>query len=219
MTFKYSFIFGALGALVAVCAPAAQGASRPENTITRAGVVAALEQSAGPKKGVEAAPITLVYFTDFQCGYCRKFVQDTLPKLTTEYVQKGLVQLVFRHLAILGPQSVQAGQAAACAQDQSRFWEYHDRLFAENGSPTAFAAANLKHIAEEVKIDPRTFGTCLEQNTHAQQVESETLLAQALGARGTPAFLINGQLAMGAYPFEAFQQALNGILKDKAPRQ
>ena len=215
MQLRYWIVTSALALLVLYGSVAwAAGTGRPE-AITRAGIIAALEQSAGPKKGSGGAPIVLVYFTDFQCGYCRKFAQETLPKLNSEYVQKGLAQLVFRNLAILGPPSVQAAQAAACAQDQGRFWDFHDRLFAGNSAPTAFTDASLKQVADELKLDQHAFTACYDGSTYAQKVESETLLAQALGARGTPAFLVNGQLAMGAYPFEAFQQVLDSVLKDK----
>jgi protein-disulfide isomerase len=192
----------------------AWGAGRGD-MITRDGILAALEQSAGPKKGNANASIVLVYFTDFQCGYCRKFAQETLPKIVAEYVERGLVRLVFRHLAILGAASVQASQAAACAEDQGRFWEYHDRLFSTNSSPLAFMGMHLKQQAEHLGLDPKAFAACVDGNTHAQQVETETMLARAVGATGTPAFLIKRQLALGAYPFEAFQQGLDKLLKEK----
>jgi protein-disulfide isomerase len=178
---------------------------------TREELIATLEKGPGPSKGGPDAPVTMVYFTDFQCGYCRKFVNETLPRIDEHYIRPGKVRLVFRHLAILGDASVQAARASACAFDQGKFWEYHDVLFA-NMAPLAFSAARLKRYAGDLRLNEKTFAACLDSKTFAERVEAETLIGRALGATGTPAFLINGQLLLGAYPFEAFQQGLDRML-------
>lgn len=183
---------------------------------TRADLVASLERGPGPSKGSEGAPVVMVYFTDFQCGYCRKFVQETLPKIEDQFVRTGKVRLVFRHLAILGEASTQAARAASCAFDQGKFWEYHNALFA-NTSPLAFSAARLKRHAADLQLDEKAFAGCLDDNGRAKRVETETLIGRALGATGTPAFLINGQLLLGAYPFEVFRQGLDHMLAQPAP--
>jgi protein-disulfide isomerase len=178
---------------------------------TRADIIAALERGPGPTKGLADAPVRMVYFTDFQCGYCRKFATETLPKIEEHFIRPGNVRFVFRHLAILGEASAQAARASSCAFDQGKFWEYHDALFART-SPLAFNTARLKQYAKEIRLDEQTFGACLDKQTHAKRVEAESLMGRALGATGTPAFLINGELVLGAHPFETFQQALDGIL-------
>jgi protein-disulfide isomerase len=178
---------------------------------SRAELIGALERGPGPSKGSADASVVLVYFTDFQCGYCRKFVQETLPKIDAQYIRTGKVRLVYRHMAILGEASVQAARAASCASDQGKFWEYHDALFA-NSSPLAFNAARLKRAAGELRLDEQAFATCLNSTAHGKQVETETLIGRALGATGTPAFLLNGQLVLGAYPFEVFQRGLDSLL-------
>lgn len=212
-----------VGLLWLVCAsvclawPARGWAGEPkEREWTRADLVAALENGPGPSKGAPDARVTMVYFTDFQCGYCRKFVKETLPKIDEHYIRSGKVRLVFRHLAILGDASVQAARASACAFDQGKFWEYHDVLFA-NMAPLAFTAARLKRYAGDLRLDEKAFATCLDNRTFAERVEAETVIGRALGATGSPAFLINGQLLLGAYPFEAFQQGLDRMLAS-APR-
>lgn len=187
-----------------------------EKQWTRADLVTALERGPGPSKGVQAAPVTMIYFTDFQCGYCGKFVRETLPRIEEHYIRPGKVRLVFRHLAILGEASVQAARASACAFDQGKFWEYHDALFANKG-PLAFSTARLKRYAGDLRLDEKAFVTCLDSQTFAERVDAETVIGRALGATGTPAFLINGQLLLGAFPFETFQQALDGMLAS-APR-
>jgi protein-disulfide isomerase len=183
---------------------------------TRADLVAALERGPGPSKGSADAPVVMVYFTDFQCGYCRKFVKETLPSIEDHYIRSDKVRLVFRHLAILGEASLQAARAASCAFDQGKFWEYHDTLFA-NTSPVAFNASRLKRYASDLQLDEKTFASCLDSKAHAKRVEAETLVGRTLGATGTPAFLINGQLLLGAYPFEVFRQGLDDMLGSGPP--
>jgi len=203
-----------LGALGGTTEMAMSG--EPRGTLSREELVAAVERAPGPSKGPEDAPVVLVEFSDFQCVYCRKFWQETLPRIEEHYVRSGKVRFLYRHLAILGEASVLAAQAAACAHDQGRFWEYHDGLFREN-SPLAFTTSRLKRYASQSGLDERAFTGCLDSGKHAERVEAETILGRALGANGTPAFLINGQLLIGAYPFEVFQQALDASLA--APRR
>ena len=212
------FTFVAVLSAAALLAWAECGrAGEPKDEWTRADLVAALERGPGPTKGSADAPVTMVYFTDFQCGYCRKFAHETLPKLEEHYIQSGKVRLVFRHLAILGEASVQAARASSCAFDQGKFWEYHDALFNKT-SPLAFNAARLKRHASELRLDDKAFAACFDNKAYAKRVEAETLIGRTLGATGTPAFLINGQLALGAYPFEAFQQGIDGMLASLPPK-
>jgi protein-disulfide isomerase len=202
-----------VGILLSPIGPAIGG--EPQATLSREEIVATVERGPGPSKGPEDAPVTLVEFSDFQCVYCRKFWQETLPRIDERYIQPGKVRFVYRHLAILGEASVLAAKAAACAHDQGKFWEYHDALF-RNSSPLGFTASRLKWHASRSGLDERTFTACLDSGKQAKRVKEETMQARALGANGTPSFLINGQLLIGAYPFEVFQQALDATLA--APR-
>jgi len=190
-------------------APAFGGGRAQE--LTQEEVVAALEHDSGSSKGAADAPVVMVDFSDFQCSYCAKFAKETLPRLEERYIRTGKLRLVFRHLAILGEASVTASLAAACAQDQGKFWEYHNTLFA-NRSALAFTSTRLKRYAADLPLDRTAFAACLDGKTHAGRVESEGLMGRALGMNGTPAFLINGQLAIGAYPFEVFQRGLDAML-------
>jgi len=187
------------------------GAAEQPAAWTEADVVAALKQPRGPQLGSPNAPLTLVEFSDFQCGYCRRFDAETLPKVNEQYIQPGKVRLIYRHLAFLGPASHTAAQAASCAHDQAKFWEYHDRLF-KRTSPVAFTVARLKVYAEELGLDARAFADCLDGRSYARQIETDTLLVRSLGITGTPAFLLNNHLLVGAYPFEMFRRALDEIL-------
>jgi len=186
-------------------------AAEGQGSVTRDDLIAAVERGPGPTKGPADAPVVMVEFSDFQCGYCRMFWRETLPKIEEQYIRARKVRFVYRHMALQGEASVLAAQAASCAHDQGKFWQYHDTLFSQ-GSPLAFTSARLKRYAAELRLDEKTFAACLDSGRHAERVEAETILGHALGANGTPAFLLNGQLVIGAYPFEVFQQGLDALL-------
>jgi protein-disulfide isomerase len=196
---------------ILLVAPQIVPAGEASREATRDELVVALEHGAGPSKGPANAPIVMVGFSDFQCSYCRKFWHETFPKIEAEYIRPGKVRFVYRHLAILGGPSLLAAQAATCANDQGKFWQYHEALFGDM-APFLLTASRLKQIATTLGLDRQSFDVCLDSRRYAERIEAETLLAHALGATGTPAFLINGQLLIGAYPFQAFQKQLDVLL-------
>lgn len=202
------------GLMVGALLVPARAAERRE-AVSRADLVSAVEQGPGPNKGSDSAPVVMVEFSDFQCVFCRKFWRETLPEIEKQYIRPGKVRLVYRHLAILGEASVQAAQAASCAHEQGKFWAYHDTLFG-NAAPLAFTSARLKRYAATLGLEQKEFIACLDSGKYAERVEAETTIGRALGATGTPTFLINGKLLIGAHPFETFQQILDGVLA--APR-
>ena len=161
----------------------------------------------GSMLGSPAAPVTVVEFSDFQCSFCKKFWTETLPKLKDTHIKKGQVRFIYRHFAILGKHSLQAGQGAECAGEQGRFWEYHDKLFSNQGG-LAFTNAKLKQYAQEVDLKIRPFTQCLESDRFVKKIDGETSVAAFLGARGTPTFFVNGRLLVGAQPFEVFRTAI-----------
>lgn len=211
---------GGLAVLWLASVPLANGpASGGEVQVTREVVVAAVEREPGPTKGRDDAPITIVEFSDFQCPFCRKFALETLPKLEAEYIDTGKVRFVYRHLIGLGAPSAQAAHGAECAREQGKFWPYHDLLFEQTGA-LAFMKGRLKGYARELGLDEKAFDACMASGRHQDRIRQETEVARYLGATGTPAFLINGQLLIGARPFETFKRALNAMLdaaEGKAP--
>jgi protein-disulfide isomerase len=133
------------------------------------------------------------------------------------YVKSGQVRVVFRNLPVHGEQARQAAEAALCASDQGKFWEYHDRLMESYylGNRTVFAPAGLKQVAADLGLDAAAFATCLDEGKYAQRVEEETAEARKLGATGTPTFFVNDTKIVGAQPFAAFQAAIEEALKAK----
>jgi protein-disulfide isomerase/protein-S-isoprenylcysteine O-methyltransferase Ste14 len=172
----------------------------------------------GPTLGNANAPVTIVEFSDFQCSFCRKFWADTLPKLKDTYIKQDKVRFIYRHFAILGKFSEQAAMAAECAGEQGKFWEYHDKLFANQGG-LAFTEPKLNQYAQELKVNVRTFGQCLDSGRYRQKVEGETAVAISLRARGTPTFFVNGRLMVGAQPFEAFQSIVEEELRKSTSKK
>ena len=197
--------------LLAMAALSAGALWAEEPGVTRGALVMAIERGPGPNKGRADAPLTVVEFSDFRCSFCRKFLKETLPRIEAEYIASGKVRFVYRHLVALGPPSARAAEAAECAREQGKFWPYHDLLF-ERAPSAAFSDATLKEYAEDLRLDRASFGTCLASGRHAERILGESTAARHLGASGTPTFLINGRLLIGAHPFETFKRVLDAEL-------
>jgi protein-disulfide isomerase len=161
-------------------------------------------------QGEANAPVTLVEFGDFNCGYCGRWTQETLPQIDEKYIQTGQVRMAYVHYPILGADSMTAAQATECAAEQDRFWDYHNLLYANQG--IGFTPTNLTNIAGELGLDTAAFEACLENFTDMTSLENDVRLAQIMGVRGTPAFLINGIPLAGAYPYEDFERIIEGVL-------
>lgn len=164
----------------------------------------------GPAKGAPDAKITMVEFSDFECPYCSRFA-PTLDQVMAKYGDR--VKLVFRHLPLPNhPQAPKAAEAAACAQDQGKFWEMHDSLFRNQG---ALGVEALKGRATELGLDAQAFATCLDSGAKAAVVAADAADARKAGIEGTPALFVNGRLIDGAAPFEQ----VAALIEDELKRQ
>jgi len=173
--------------------------------------------------GPDSAPVKIVEFSDYQCPFCKRFIDGTEPEVESEYVQKGLVQLEFCCFAITGGnappdenEATLAAEAAECANDQGRFWEYHYKLYAEQRGENqgTFAPERLKQFATDLGLDRSEFDVCLDSHKHIGLVEEKRNQATAAGAHGTPSFLINGKLVVGYQSFEKFRQHIEEALAE-----
>jgi protein-disulfide isomerase len=167
-----------------------------------------LSVGSGPILGSASAPVTIIEFSDFQCSFCKRFWADTLPKLKEAYIDQGKVRFIYRHFAILGKHSEQAAQAAECAAEQGKFWEYHDQLFKNQGG-LAFTETRLRQYARDIGLNVGTFGTCLETGRYKEKIERETTAAAYLGGRGTPFFIVNQRHLVGAQPYDVFRKVID----------
>ncbi len=153
-----------------------------------------------PLRGSEKAKVTIVKFEDYQCPYC-KTVQPTFNELLKRY--DGKIRVVHKDLPLdaIHPQARPAAEAARCAGEQGKFWDYHDRLYA-NGSK--FTVEEFKGAAKEVGLDVDGFEKCFASGKFKGAVQKDLLQGAQLGLTGTPAFFINGREISGAQPLEAF---------------
>ena len=164
--------------------------------------------------GNKNAAVTIIEFSDFQCPFCERFHQTVEPTLLKQYVDTGKVAFVYKHSAFLGQESVWAAQAAECAADQGKFWQFHDLLFAkQNGeNQGTFTKDKLIGFATDAGLDMTKFEPCLNNDETRARVQADTQEGQQAGVRGTPTFFINGQPLVGAQPLETFQAAIDKAL-------
>jgi protein-disulfide isomerase len=173
-------------------------------TISLAPPRMAVADAGRPARGPANAPIQIVEFSDFECPFCFR-ANPTIAQVMSTYGDR--VRLVYRHYPLPNhPNARPAAEAAACANEQGKFWEYHDRLFA---SQARLGAADLKQHAAELGLDAATFNACVDARKFQQDVEADMDAAQALGVSGTPHFFINGRALSGAQPFENFKAIID----------
>lgn len=171
--------------------------------------------------GDAKAPVTMVEYADFQCPFCERYFKQNESALIDQYVNTGKVRFVWKDYAFLGQESTWAAEAARCANDQGKFWAYHDYLYNHQGQENsgAFSKTNLKKFAVALGLNATEFNTCLDSDAYASAVQKETQAGSAIGVNGTPATFINGQLvadtngnSVGAAPFATFQAIIDKLL-------
>lgn len=163
-----------------------------------------------PTYGPADAPITIIEFSDFQCPYCAR-VNDSVQQVKDTYGDK--ISLTFRDFPLpMHPEAPKSAEAAHCADEQGKFWEYHDKLFA---NMKAQKDDNLKAYATELGLDSAAFNTCLDSGKYADDVLKDKADGEMAGVSGTPAFFINGVFLNGARPFENFKEVIDAELKAK----
>lgn len=164
--------------------------------------------------GSASAPVTIVEFADFQCPYCARFHESVYAQLRAEYVDTGKASFVYQDYAFLGEESQLAAEAAKCAGEQGKFWEYHDYLFThqQGENEGAFTASRLKAHARAVQLRTPAFNTCLDSGKYRSAVEAETASGRSVGVTGTPTIIINGRVLVGALPYSEFKKVIDAAL-------
>lgn len=196
---------GAIGAAV-VLAVVLIALNLPGNTSDLPNVAAVTDphpgiQADGRTLGDPNAPVTVVEYGDYQCPGCGQFARDLEPRLVEEYVSAGLVRFEFRDYAFLdqranGSESQDSAAAAFCAADQGAFWPYHATLYSNQHGENegAFTRGRLREMAVALGLNIDQFDSCLADGTHSADVEASNQSAQELDLRGTPSFVVNGQV-------------------------
>lgn len=157
-----------------------------------------------PASGAKNAAVTIVEFSDYQCPFCAR-VTPTMAKVMDAY--GGKVRRVFKDFPLPNhPQAPKAAEAARCAGDQGKYWEMHDRLFANQG---ALQVSDLKQAAASLGLNQAEFDQCLDSGKWTAKVQADLAQGEKLGVNSTPTVFINGRALIGAQPFEQFKQVID----------
>jgi protein-disulfide isomerase len=163
-----------------------------------------------PMRGPADAPIQIVEFSDFQCPFCQR-VGPALKQVFDTYGDR--VHLIYREYPLPNhPNAKQASEAGLCANEQGKFWPFHDRLFANQ---QRLSSSELKQHAADLGLDTARFNACVDSHKYTEQVEADMTAGNEAGVNGTPAFFINGRLISGAQPFEEFKRIIDDELDMK----
>lgn len=163
-----------------------------------------VEAAGRPTRGPKTAPVEIIEFSDFQCPFCLSAF-PTLQKVLQTYGDK--VRFTYRHYPLGNhPNARPAAEASACAAEQDKFWEYHDRLFTDQSK---LNLGDLREHAVAVGLNVINFNNCLETKKFARQVDEDVDAGNKVGVNGTPAFFINGRILSGAQPFDAFKRVID----------
>jgi protein-disulfide isomerase len=177
-------------------APAPAPAAAPE-----AGAVKDVDPGNAPSRGPKNAPLTVVLFSDFQCPFCGR-VEPSLTELEKAY--PGKVRVVWKNFPLSFHSNAKpAAEAAMAANEQGKFWEMHDKIFANQQN---LDAASLEKYAKEIGLDLAKFKAAVDSHKFAAQIEADTKQGSSLGVQGTPASFLNGHFINGAQPVDAFKK-------------
>lgn len=189
---------------------------QPAPALAPAEILKTLTNGHFPPLGNKDAKVTIVEFADFRCPFCERYYQDTFPQIKKEYVDTGKAKYVFRNYQFLGEASVIAGNAAMCANEQGKFWEFHDWLYQNQPSEsdtTIYNVDSLTTAAGSLGLNTEQFRGCLSSNKYNDKVQGDLEEGQKIGTSGTPTFYINGRQLVGAQPYAQFKAIIEEELK------
>lgn len=161
----------------------------------------------GASVGDPNAPVKVIEYSDFNCVHCRNFWADNEETLYKDYIATGKVYFTYSPMSFISPTSFTAAEAAYCAMDQGKFWEYHDYIFANFGAD--FTSPMLKAIAQKVGLNMNDFNKCLDGNKYQTQVQQDLTKAQDQGINSTPTFVVNGEKTDSGNIFTVIDKYLN----------
>jgi len=181
-----------------------------------------LKKNGSPILGNPSASITILEWGDYQCTFCYKFHESTLDIIHKEYIETGVVNLVFKDFPLNGPDSILAAEASYCANDQGKYWQYHDEIYTNwAGERTGWISKNsLNTFAEFVELDIEKFNSCLDDHKYRQKVLDLEQFGREIGIDATPSFFVfNDEKIIkitGNQPLEVFVKVLNEFTNTSA---
>jgi len=181
-----------------------------------------LVRNGSPIIGNPNAPITILEWGDFQCTFCYRFHESSLNIIQKEYIETGIANLVFKDFPLNGPDSVLAAEAAYCAEDQGKYWSYHDELYTNwAGEKTGWITDDsLNQFAITADLDIEKFNSCLDDHKYRQRVLDLEQFGREIGIDATPTFLIfNDEKIIkirGNQPIDVFRKVIDGLSNTSA---
>ena len=172
-----------------------------------------------PFLGNENAKVTVVEFSDFQCPFCKQYFDNTASQLSDAYIKTGKIKFYYRNypLTSIHPNAQKAAEAGECANEQGKFWDYHDLLFQDQDTWAPMSAADavnaFVNYAGQVGMDTDQFKSCLDSDKYKNAVATDTADGNKVQVDGTPTFFVNGYRLVGAQPFSEFQKVIDEQLK------
>ena len=176
-----------------------------------------LIENGSPVLGDSNAPITILEWGDYQCTYCYKFHQETLDIINENFIQTGKVKVIFKDFPLNGPDSKLAAQASYCANDQEKYWQYHDELYKNwGGERTGWITRDsLTEFAKEIQLDINEFNMCLDENKYENKIDKIYDFGKEVGIDATPSFLVfnneNIIKIRGNQPLEVFLKTFDEL--------
>jgi protein-disulfide isomerase len=183
-----------------------------------------LARDDGRTRGRAEAPVTLIEYSDFTCGFCGKFFRETWPRLKAKYVDAGLVRFVYRDFPRASKGTgIQAALASRCAGEQGRYWSMHDRLF---GAGARIVPSDFERHASGIGLNVPQFAACVRAEKYVDAIIEDHDEGVALGFRGTPGFVLLRTAneddvpvtIPGAFPFEIFEEEIDRLLTRATPK-
>ncbi len=192
--------------------PAVAGVAQP--SASSAPTVTNVTAGNLPSLGDPNAKVLVVEWADFQCPFCERFFKDAEANLRKDYVDSGKVKYAFRDFAFLGTESDDAANAARCANEQGKFWQFHDYLYNHQGSENSgtFSKDNLKKFASDLGLNTDSFNSCVDSGKYAKDVSADVDAGRNAGVSGTPTIYINGTQLVGAQPYTTVKAAIDKAL-------
>ncbi|WOX23460.1 DsbA family protein [Streptomyces solicathayae] len=205
-------------------------ATRPDPRGSGAGTSAAAEPTVGVFPELESyarrdasdglalgradAPVVLIEYADFKCGYCGQFARGTEQLLVAMYVEQGILRIEWRNFPIFGEESEAAARASWAAGQQGRFWEFHRAAYAEGTKEKGFGKERLAALAQQAGVpDLAKFAADTESAAAREAVAADQEQGYSLGATSTPSFLVNGRPIAGAQPLDTFTEAIEAAAR------
>lgn len=191
--------------------PAAASSASAPAADPAAALKALARRDSGDKLAVGRAdaPVVLIEYSDFKCGYCGKFARDVEPALVKKYVDDGTLRIEWRNFPIFGAESEAAAKAAWAAGQQDRFAAFHAAAYADGSKEKGFGEARLLELAREAGVpDPERFARDAAGEQAAAALAADREEGYSIGVTSTPSFLVNGQPIAGAQPLAAFDAAI-----------